>query len=131
MFRKLISYALMFKFTKFWFHLIISNVLTSEAPIHVQHDNYELFRPNKTKMQSMTTFCSNFIHFQCILSEIHENWTLGRGSKTIFKPFTLVYIFRNSKMETCQWTFKCNYRSVGFSYPEKQKKESFQFLKIM
>jgi hypothetical protein len=37
--------------------------LVFSTPIHVQHDNVELFRPNKTKMRAMTTFCSNFYSF--------------------------------------------------------------------
>ena len=46
------------------------------------------------------------IHIQCILWDIHENWTLGCCSETISKTFTLGYTFRNSQMETCQWNFK-------------------------
>ena len=56
-----------------------------------------------------------FMYFK----EIHENWTLCCCSDTTSKTFTLGYIFRNSKIETC------HLRSVGFSWPKIQ-----QFLKI-
>jgi hypothetical protein len=84
------------------FPILLNINPTNSKPMHVHQDKYELLRSKKLRMPAKTTFSSNFSHFQCIFKEIHENLTLGCCFDTISKTFTLDFIFRNSKMETCQ-----------------------------